>query len=113
MTVEKKRELTDYNLGDETLRLFFLMAKKLNGEFMKDSTIKHLVNISGIQEREVKAILLRFKDYHTVKSTLGDVGEELKLSRERVRQVIAKALRKLRQPSKTEAMKDFLKGEKI
>lgn len=109
MAGDRKRELTDRNIGDETLRLFFLVVKKLNGHLMKDSTLKHIMRISGLQEREAKAILVRYKDFHTIRNTLNDTASEFGVCRERIRQVISKALRKLRQPTNEENLKGFIR----
>lgn len=111
MAGTRKRQLTDKNIGDETLRLFFAMVKKLNGEFMKDSTLKHIINISTLEEREVKILLFRYKSASDVKNTLDDASEVFGISRERIRQIIDKTMRKLRQPSRQEALRDFIKNK--
>ena len=58
--------------------------------------------------REAKVLSLRFglEDGHT--RTLEEVGKEFNVTRERIRQIEAKALRKLRHPSRSKKLKDFL-----
>ena len=64
--------------------------------------------LSTLTPREQKVILLRYgiEDGHT--RTLEDVGKEFSVTRERIRQIEAKALKKLRQPSRSKKLKDFM-----
>ena len=64
--------------------------------------------LSTLTPREQKVILLRYgiEDGHT--RTLEDVGKEFSVTRERIRQIEAKALKKLRQPSRSKRLKDFM-----
>ena len=64
--------------------------------------------LSTLTPREEKVLRLRFgiEDGHT--RTLEEVGEEFNVTRERIRQIEAKALRKLRHPSRSKKLKDFL-----
>ena len=64
--------------------------------------------LDGLAERERKVISLRFglEDGHP--RTLEEVGREFGVTRERIRQIEAKALRKLRHPSRSKRLKDFL-----
>jgi len=64
--------------------------------------------LSTLTPREQKVIMLRYgiEDGHT--RTLEDVGKEFSVTRERIRQIEAKALKKLRQPSRSKKLKDFM-----
>ena len=58
--------------------------------------------------REQRVLLLRFGLEDGRQRTLEEVGLEFKVTRERVRQIEAKALRKLRHPSRSRKLRDYL-----
>lgn len=92
------------------------------GDFLQDANAKVPVNfamdvllhdqlmevIKSLTEREQKVILLRFGLEDGKPRTLEEVGKVFGITRERIRQIEAKALRKLRNPSKVKRLKDFL-----
>ena len=61
-----------------------------------------------LTERERKVLTLRFglEDGHA--RTLEEVGQEFRVTRERIRQIEAKALRKLRHPTRSKKLRDFI-----
>ena len=61
-----------------------------------------------LSEREAKVLRLRFGLVDGRARTLEEVGKECDVTRERIRQIEAKALRKLRHPSRSKKLKDFL-----
>jgi len=67
--------------------------------------------LQNLTERERKVLVLRFglEDGH--QRTLEEVGQEFGVTRERIRQIEAKALRKLRHPSRGKALKDYWTNE--
>ena len=67
--------------------------------------------LKNLTERERKVLVLRFglEDGH--QRTLEEVGQEFGVTRERIRQIEAKALRKLRHPSRGKALKDYWSNE--
>ena len=70
---------------------------------------EQLVSVLGtLTEREEKVLKLRFGIEDGRTRTLEEVGKEFKVTRERIRQIEAKALRKLRHPSRSKKLKDFL-----
>ena len=64
--------------------------------------------LSTLTPREEKVLSLRFGLEDGRSRTLEEVGREFKVTRERIRQIEAKALRKLRHPSRSKKLKDFL-----
>ncbi len=64
--------------------------------------------LSTLTEREEKVLRLRFGLEDGRSRTLEEVGKEFNVTRERIRQIEAKALRKLRHPSRSKRLKDFL-----
>ena len=64
--------------------------------------------LDTLTEREQKVLRLRFGLEDGRARTLEEVGREFKVTRERIRQIEAKALRKLRHPSRSKVLKDFL-----
>ena len=64
--------------------------------------------LSTLTEREEKVLRLRFGLEDGRSRTLEEVGKEFNVTRERIRQIEAKALRKLRHPSRSKKLKDFL-----
>ncbi|MBO5509118.1 MAG: RNA polymerase sigma factor RpoD [Lachnospiraceae bacterium] len=64
--------------------------------------------LEGLTEREQKVLKLRFGLEDGRARTLEEVGKEFQVTRERIRQIEAKALRKLRHPSRSRKLKDFL-----
>ena len=92
------------------------------GDFIQDDNVpvpaeaasftllrEQLVEVLGtLTEREQKVLRLRFGLDDGRARTLEEVGKEFKVTRERIRQIEAKALRKLRHPSRSKRLKDFL-----
>jgi len=64
--------------------------------------------LSTLTEREQKVLILRFGLEDGRSRTLEEVGKEFNVTRERIRQIEAKALRKLRHPSRSRKLKDYL-----
>ncbi len=99
-------EEDDSNLGD-----FVADANVVSPEGNVESVMlrEHIDSLlSELKERERQVILLRFglEDGHP--RTLEEVGKEFKVTRERIRQIEAKALRKLRNPVRSKRIRDFL-----
>ncbi|MGD6858382.1 MAG: RNA polymerase sigma factor RpoD [Enterobacteriaceae bacterium] len=64
--------------------------------------------LSGLTDREAKVLRMRFGIDMNTDHTLEEVGKQFDVTRERIRQIEAKALRKLRHPSRSEILKGFL-----
>jgi RNA polymerase primary sigma factor len=64
--------------------------------------------LDGLSDRERRVLIMRFGLEDGVTRTLEDVGKEFNVTRERVRQIEAKALRKLRHPLRSRKLRDFL-----
>ena len=64
--------------------------------------------LSTLTPREAKVLKLRFGLEDGKSRTLEEVGTEFQVTRERIRQIEAKALRKLRHPSRSKKLKDYL-----
>ncbi len=64
--------------------------------------------LSGLTAREAKVLRMRFGIDMNTDHTLEEVGKQFDVTRERIRQIEAKALRKLRHPSRSEHLKSFL-----
>ena len=99
-------EEDDSNLGD-----FVADANVLTPESNIEAVMlrEHIDSLLGdLKERERQVIVLRFglEDGHP--RTLEEVGKEFNVTRERIRQIEAKALRKLRNPVRSKRIRDFL-----
>ncbi|MCL1067242.1 RNA polymerase sigma factor RpoD [Shewanella olleyana] len=96
----------DSHLGDfiedNTLELPLDSA---TSESLKNAT--HEV-LAGLTAREAKVLRMRFGIDMNTDHTLEEVGKQFDVTRERIRQIEAKALRKLRHPSRSEILKSFL-----
>jgi len=82
--------------------------KYANNQLLKDE-----INIvlDGLTEREEKVLRLRFGLEDGRTRTLEEVGREFNVTRERIRQIEAKALRKLKHPSRSKRLKDFMEEQ--
>ncbi len=92
------------------------------GDFIEDSTITQPLDsatggslkdatqevLAGLTAREAKVLRMRFGIDMNTDHTLEEVGKQFDVTRERIRQIEAKALRKLRHPSRSEQLKSFL-----
>ena len=92
------------------------------GDFIEDSNIlspQDAADSEGMSEtvremlstltpREAKVLRMRFGLSMNTDHTLEEVGKQFDVTRERIRQIEAKALRKLRHPSRAERLKSFL-----
>ncbi len=78
---------------------------KVAKELLKDALNKVLDTLSP---RERKVLLMRFGLEDSKQKTLEEVGKEFKVTRERIRQIEAKAIRKLKHPTRARKLKDFL-----
>jgi len=99
-------EEDDSRLGD------FIEDKKTltpDHAVVRQNMAEHVHHIlSGLSPREEKVLRMRFGIGVKSDHTLEEVGQEFKVTRERIRQIEVKALRKLRHPSKTQKLKSFL-----
>jgi RNA polymerase primary sigma factor len=64
--------------------------------------------LNTLTSREARVLKLRFGLEDGRARTLEEVGKEFNVTRERIRQIEAKALRKLRHPSRSKKLKDYL-----
>jgi RNA polymerase primary sigma factor len=76
-----------------------------NNQLLKDEIDNVL---SGLTDREEKVLRMRFGLYDGKPRTLEEVGREFNVTRERIRQIEAKALRKLKHPNRSRKLKDFM-----
>ena len=78
-------------------------------EYANNQLLKDEINnvLAGLTEREEKVLRLRFGLYDGRTRTLEEVGKEFNVTRERIRQIEAKALRKLKHPTRSKRLKDF------
>jgi len=67
--------------------------------------------LGGLTSREAKVLRMRFGIDMNTDHTLEEVGKQFDVTRERIRQIEAKALRKLRHPSRSEKLRSFLDNE--
>lgn len=99
-------EEDDSHLGD------FLEDKDAQSpeQYANAQLLKSEINqvLKSLTEREEKVLRLRFGLEDGKTRTLEEVGREFNVTRERIRQIEAKALRKLKQPSRSKRLKDFL-----
>ena len=70
-----------------------------------------LAVIDTLTPREQKVIRLRYGIDDAHPRTLEEVGKEFNVTRERIRQIESKALKKLRNPSRSKKLKDFVDNE--
>ncbi|WP_432697814.1 RNA polymerase sigma factor RpoD [Marinobacterium sp. YM272] len=92
------------------------------GDFIEDTTLHSPVDtatgeglreatkdvLSGLTAREAKVLRMRFGIDMNTDHTLEEVGKQFDVTRERIRQIEAKALRKLRHPSRSDHLRSFL-----
>jgi RNA polymerase primary sigma factor len=92
------------------------------GDFIEDTTIASPIDsataeglkeatkevLAGLTAREAKVLRMRFGIDMNTDHTLEEVGKQFDVTRERIRQIEAKALRKLRHPSRSEQLRSFL-----
>ena len=92
------------------------------GDFIEDTSIESPIEnatetglqetvrdvLSGLTPREAKVLRMRFGIDMNTDHTLEEVGKQFDVTRERIRQIEAKALRKLRHPSRSEQLRSFL-----
>ena len=78
---------------------------RATGEGLKEST---RMVLSGLTAREAKVLRMRFGIDMNTDHTLEEVGKQFDVTRERIRQIEAKALRKLRHPTRSDHLRSFL-----
>ena len=123
MPVERVREIL--KISQEPVSLETPIGEEEDshlGDFIQDDNVpvpadaaaftllkEQLVEVLGtLTEREQKVLRLRFGLDDGRARTLEEVGKEFSVTRERIRQIEAKALRKLRHPSRSRKLKDYL-----
>jgi RNA polymerase primary sigma factor len=77
------------------------------------SSLRSVTNeiLEGLTPREAKVLRMRFGIEMNTDHTLEEVGKQFDVTRERIRQIEAKALRKLRHPTRSDRLKSFLEGK--
>jgi RNA polymerase primary sigma factor len=123
MNVERVREIL--KISQEPVSLETPIGEEEDshlGDFIQDDNVpvpadaaaftllkEQLIEVLGtLTEREQKVLRLRFGLDDGRARTLEEVGKEFNVTRERIRQIEAKALRKLRHPSRSRKLKDYL-----
>ncbi|MCE3045682.1 RNA polymerase sigma factor RpoD [Legionella sp. 16cNR16C] len=99
----------DSHLGDfiEDVNIESPIARA-TAEGLREATLEILETLTP---REAKVLRMRFGIEMNTDHTLEEVGKQFDVTRERIRQIEAKALRKLRHPSRSEKLRSFLEGD--
>ena len=93
-------------LSEANLRLVVSVAKRYAG---RELLRRELANVlKSLTPREERVLTLRFGLEDGQARTLEELGKEFNVTRERIRQIEAKALRKLRHPSRAKRLRDYL-----
>ena len=98
---EEDSHLGDFIPDDDAMSPADQVAYTLLKEQLLDA-------MKGLTAREEKVLRLRFGLDDGRQRTLEEVGKEFNVTRERIRQIEAKALRKLRHPSRSKKLKDYI-----
>jgi len=98
---EEDSLLGDFIPDDRTVSPYEATSKQLMHENLDEA-------LSGLTERESKVLQMRFGLNGSKPLTLEEVGKNFGVTRERIRQIESKALRKLRHPSRKKKLQDFL-----
>lgn len=99
-------EEEDSHLGDFIADDDVPAPSEVASQLMLKEELKEVLNT--LSDREARVLRLRFGLDDGRTRTLEEVGREFRVTRERIRQIEAKALRKLRHPSRSRRLKDFL-----
>ncbi|BBA84613.1 RNA polymerase sigma factor RpoD [endosymbiont of Euscepes postfasciatus] len=85
-------------------------SNKLPLELATEEDLKNAIKniLKSLTEREAKVLKMRFGIDNNTDHTLEEVGKKFDVTRERIRQIEAKALRKLKHPSRSDILKNFL-----
>ena len=104
-TVEEECEITE----DIEMNLFNCLWESTVNEFT-NIIARNCINkvLSELTEREIKVLNMRFGLDGNEPMTLEAIGNEFKVSGDRIRQIEAKALRKLRHPSRSHQLRELL-----
>jgi RNA polymerase primary sigma factor len=99
----------DSHLGDFIEDVSIVSPSDAATEIGLTETVRDV--LAGLTPREAKVLRMRFGIDLTTDHTLEEVGKQFDVTRERIRQIEAKALRKLRHPSRSEQLRSFLDYE--
>ena len=128
MTVAKVRKIM--KIAQEPISLETPIGEEEDshlGDFIEDSKVESPVEavisnnlkdqttgvLSSLTPREEKVLRLRFGVGEESEHTLEEVGQKFAVTRERIRQIESKALRKLRHPSRSRKLKAFVEGSRL
>ena len=107
-------DLTDALAGDSEVLAHFLEDKSAGSPndslISQDLTAQVEKALGTLSQKEKDILRLRFGIGEEGEHTLEEVGKRFAVTRERIRQIEAKALRKLRHPSRSRKLKAFLEG---
>ena len=98
---DKETTLEQFVSDRDQPTLYDSVAKEFLKDYLNDV-------LNTLSDREKKVLIMRFGLDDGKSKTLEDVGKEFNVTRERIRQIEAKAIRKLRHPTRAKKLKDFV-----
>ena len=99
---EESSQLGDFIKDEEAIEPMDAVAREMLRESIADT-------LAVLSDRERQVLELRYGLVDGRDHTLEEVGQHFTVTRERIRQIEAKALRKLRHPTRSRKLRDFLK----
>ena len=98
---DKETTLEQFIADSDQPTLYDTVSKEFLRDYLNDV-------LETLSDRERKVLIMRFGLDDGKSKTLEDVGREFNVTRERIRQIEAKAIRKLRHPTRARKLKDFV-----